>query len=116
MTKERQGQQTTLVSISRQVEDTILTCEALRKGQEHLNARLHRLEPPIREAHERTGCGLHELRQKVSDLRDVAPEPDKVAAQLSRRLQSIDPVVEEGKRLWLETYRLRGLDQRHDLQ
>lgn len=116
MEKERQERQATLSSVSRQVEDTLLTCEALRRGQEHLNLRLERLESPFQEAQDRAGSRFHELRQKVSKLRGTALEPARAASQLSQRLRSIEPAVEESRDLWLETLKLRASEEHHDLQ
>mmetsp|Transcript_14385 Transcript_14385/g.26723 ORF Transcript_14385/g.26723 Transcript_14385/m.26723 type:complete len:261 (+) Transcript_14385:1-783(+) len=116
MEKERQERQATLGSVSRQVEDTLLTCEALRRAQEHLNARLERREAPLREVQERVGCNFQELRQKVVKLRHVALEPAKAAAQMSQRLKIIEPAMEESRRLWLETMKLRGSEEQHDFQ
>merc|ERR1719178_509499 len=68
---ERQQKHTAMANLTRRTEDALLTCESLRKGQEHLIQRIERLEAQDRE---RAAQETRSLQREVDSLHGTVRE------------------------------------------
>lgn len=112
---ERQQRQQALASLTRRTEDALLTCESLRKGQEHLVHRVDRLEA-LAEDGDRVADEAHSVKREVDSLQSTVRERLDTVGHVVRRLDAMEQVFDENTRLRHEVAQLRRACERRDLE
>mmetsp|Transcript_86547 Transcript_86547/g.280208 ORF Transcript_86547/g.280208 Transcript_86547/m.280208 type:complete len:303 (-) Transcript_86547:189-1097(-) len=112
---ERHRKHMALANLTRRTEDALLTCESLRRGQEHLMQKVEHLE-----ALSEDGDGAVEearkLQLEVGVLQDAVREKLDVFGHALRRLDAVELVCEENTKLRHEVEQLRRAGERRDLE
>lgn len=111
--KARDEGQATLQSMSKRMEDSLLTCESLRHAQEQLSQRADLLDDgtgvvPLSE--------MQNLRRQVDDLGHLMDQLGDMATQMVKRLQAVERAAQEGNQLRLEAVDLHRSHESHDLK
>lgn len=125
--EERHHKHVALANLTRRTEDALLTCESLRKGQDHLAQRLERLEQRAltdeegRAAVDEAGGNptaddLRLVQRDLAMLQDGVREKLDVLGHALRRLDSVDQLASENVKLRQEVAQLRRADERRDLE
>eukprot|EP00928_Gymnodinium_smaydae_P017724 TRINITY_DN16778_c0_g1_i2.p1 TRINITY_DN16778_c0_g1~~TRINITY_DN16778_c0_g1_i2.p1 ORF type:complete len:196 (-),score=43.59 TRINITY_DN16778_c0_g1_i2:120-707(-) len=113
--EERQQRHQTMASLTRRIEDAVLTCGALWKGQDHIAHRLDRLEPSLLARGELLREPARAMRREAWDLLESFQASSEGADRLSRRLVELEPLAEDARQLRKELAHVAAADERHDL-
>lgn len=123
---ERHQKHVALANLTRRTEDALLTCESLRKGQDHIAQRLERLErdsESSRASTETRGAAGPQVAEELQLVRrDLAVLQDSVQERLEsfghalRRVEPIDQLASENMKLRQEVAQLRRANERRDLE
>lgn len=112
---DRQQRHQAIKELTRRTEDVMVTSEALRSGQEHLNAKLERLEVVTDESHQ-AGQSAVALRQEVSELQMTVREKLEAFGHALRRIDAMERVYDDNVKLRAEVVSLRRTNERRDLE
>lgn len=124
--EERHQKHVALANLTRRTEDALLTCESLRKGQDHLAQRLERLEQDGESsrladrshggAQQQTAEEVRQVRQELNVLQDGVRERLDAFGHALRRVESVDQLTSENAKLRQEVSQLRRANERRDLE
>jgi chromosome segregation ATPase len=112
---ERQQKQSALSNLTRKTEDAVLTCESLRKGQEHLIHKVERLEA-FAEDRDRSSEEVRLLQREVDALQGTVREKLDTFGHALRRLDAMEQIFDENTKLRQEVAQLRRANERRDLE
>jgi hypothetical protein len=112
---ERQQKHTAMASLTRRTEDALLTCESLRKGQEHVIQKVERLEAASEER-ERVGQETRSLQREVDVLQGTVRDKLEAFGHALRRLDAMEQIFDENTKLRQEVAQLRRANERRDLE
>merc|ERR1719440_516077 len=112
---ERQQKHMAMANLTRRTEDALLTCESLRKGQEHLIQKVERLEAT---ADDREGVvqETRSLQRDVDALQGTVREKLDTLGHALRRLDAMEQIFDENTKLRQEVAQLRRANERRDLE
>lgn len=112
---ERQQKHVAMANLTRRTEDALLTCESLRKGQEHLVQRLERIENQA-EDRERRGEETRLLQREMDMLQGTVRDKLDTFGHALRRLDAMEQIFDENTKLRQEVAQLRRANERRDLE
>jgi len=112
---ERHQKHVALANLTRRTEDALLTCESLRKGQEHLIQKVERLEA-LAEDWERLAEETRGVQKEVDSLQGNVREKLDAFGHALRRLDAMEQVSDENTKLRQELAQLRRAGERRDLE
>lgn len=112
---ERHQKHLALANLTRRAEDALMTCESLRRGQEHLVQRVERVEA-VAEDRDRAADDARLLQRDVVTLRGALQERQGGFSHALRRLDAMEQTLAENARLRHEVAQLRRANERRDLE
>lgn len=112
---ERQQKHAAMANLTRRTEEALLTCEGLRKGQEHLIQKIERLEA-VAEDRERVTQETRTLQRDVESLQGTVREKLDTFGHALRRLDAMEQIFDENTKLRQEVAQLRRANERRDLE
>lgn len=112
---ERQQKHAAMADLTRRTEDALLTCESLRKGQEHLIQKVERLEAAA-EDRERIVQETRSLQRDMDALQGMVREKLDALGHALRRLDAMEQIFDENTKLRQEVAQLRRANERRDLE
>jgi len=112
---EQQERHQSLTNLTRRTEDALLTCESLKKTQDHHIQKVERLEA-VRGDSGRTTEELDRLRSDVDTLQGAVRDKLDVFGQAFRRLEQTERIFDENAKLRQEVSQLRRQNERRDLE
>jgi chromosome segregation ATPase len=112
---ERQQKHAALAGLTRKTEDTLLTCDSLRKSQEHLVVKVERLEA-LSEDRECLAEEVRLLQRDVDALQGIVREKLDTFGHALRRLDAMEQIFDENTKLRQEVAQLKRANERRDLE
>lgn len=112
---ERQQKHAAMANLTRRTEDACLTCESLRKGQEHIIQRIERLEA-VAEDREYVAQETSSLHREVDVLQSTVRDKLDTFGHALRRLDAMEQIFDENTKLRQEVAQLRRANERRDLE
>lgn len=112
---ERQQKHAALASLTRKTEDVVMTCESLRKSQEHLVVKVERLEA-FSDDRDRLAEEVRVLQRDVDSLQGIVREKLDTFGHALRRLDAMEQIFDENTKLRQEVAQLRRANERRDLE
>lgn len=112
---ERHQKHVALQSLTRRTEDALLTCESLRKGQDHLVAKVEHLEGCSGSTEQGTEDTAR-LRNEFDSLQTSVRETLDAVRQALRRMDAMEQIFDENTKLRQEVAQLRRASERRDLE
>eukprot|EP00401_Gymnodinium_catenatum_P044791 CAMPEP_0117496618 /NCGR_PEP_ID=MMETSP0784-20121206/20752_1 /TAXON_ID=39447 /ORGANISM="" /LENGTH=211 /DNA_ID=CAMNT_0005291599 /DNA_START=65 /DNA_END=700 /DNA_ORIENTATION=- len=114
---EHRQRHDTLASLTRRMEDAILTCSTLQRGQEHISHRIDRNDGMLKDCTGNFSPGeVHNQRNEVNLLRGAVQQRIDEVGRFTRKLGVIEPAGEECRHLRREIDQVSKDDEMYDLE